>query len=75
MNCIFKYIDDVIFKIKDSVTEYIMIKRFKIGMKKHFKECKKKNIPIAKYDKISKKAYLEYPNGDKYYIDINDIAE
>lgn len=75
MKFILNYIDNIIFEIKDNIAEYIMLRRFKKNLKKHFKECKKKNIPIAKYDKILKKSYLEYPNGDKYYVDINDIAE
>lgn len=28
--------------------------------------CKK---PVAKYDKVSKKAYLEYSDGEKKYVD------
>ena len=27
------------------------------------------NKPIGKYDLLTKRAYLEYPNGDKKYVD------
>lgn len=28
-----------------------------------------KGVPVAKYDKTLKKAYLEYPDGRKEYVD------
>ena len=28
-----------------------------------------KGLPIAKYDKVMKKAYLEFPNGKREYVE------
>lgn len=38
-------------------------------VKKHYKKCKKNNIPIAKYDTKLRKSYLEYSDGSKTYIE------
>ncbi len=57
----------------DEVDEYLteedidMDKRVNAGVKaaiERLKECKK---PIARYDPVKKKAYMEYPDGTRDY--------
>lgn len=60
MNNDVEYEDD--FLSDDDLTK-IFIKAVEIENLKKFI----KGVPISKYDKILKKSYLEYPNGDKKY--------
>ena len=62
-------INKISFEIKDAVCEFILKIRLKTWLKKHYKKCKKNNIPIAKYDTKLRKAYLEYSDGSKTYIE------
>lgn len=62
-------IGKIFFEIKDTICEYILKIRYRKWLKKHYKKCKDNNIPIAKYDIKSKKAYLEYSDGSKTYIE------
>ena len=62
-------IKKIFFEIKDKLCEYILKIRFRRWFKKHCKECRSNNMPIAKYDIKSKKAYLEYSDGSKTYIE------
>lgn len=59
----------IFFEIKDRICEYILKIRYRKWLKKYYKKCKDNNIPIAKYDIKSKKAYLEYSDGSKTYIE------
>jgi hypothetical protein len=43
--------------------------RFKNSIKKDLEACKSKGLPIACYDAESKSAYLEYPDGNKVYVE------
>ena len=59
----------IFFEIKDRICEYIFEIRCRKLLKKHYKKCKDNNIPISKYDIKSKKAYLEYSDGSKIYME------
>ncbi len=41
---------------------------FKKAVKADIKARSKKGLPQAKYDAVTKKAYLEYPGGRKIYV-------
>ena len=59
----------IFFEMEDRICEYILKIRYRKWLKEHCKKCKDNNIPIAKYDIKSKKAYLEYSDGSKTYIE------
>jgi hypothetical protein len=46
-----------------------MDKRASAAVKAAIDKAKVCNKPVAKYDKAIKKAYLEYPNGEKKYVE------
>ena len=39
----------------------------RIGIRLSIEEAKAKGVPIARYDKLLRKAYLEYPDGRREY--------
>lgn len=43
--------------------------RFKRSVKRDLEICRSKGLPIACYDDESKSAYLEYPDGNKVYVE------
>lgn len=47
----------------DELTE-----RFKASIRIDQEICKIKGLPIARFDKKLKKAYLEYPDGRREYV-------
>ena len=60
-----KYKDiDSIFGISDEE----LTKRFETAINRDKDICKNKGLPIAKYDNKNKRAYLEYPDGNKIYV-------
>lgn len=40
---------------------------FRMGIHHAIEEAKAKGIPIARFDKVLRKAYLEYPDGRREY--------
>ena len=40
---------------------------FRMAVRHSIEEKLAKGLPIARYDKANKKAYLEYPNGRREY--------
>ena len=42
--------------------------RFKESIRIDNEIRKIKGLPVAKYDKVTKRAYLEYPDGRKEYV-------
>lgn len=41
---------------------------FTAAVKQEIKNKQEKGLPVARYDKKSKRAYLEYPDGTKEYV-------
>lgn len=44
------------------------IKRFTLAIDLENQKKKAKGVPIAGYDPVTKRAYLEYPDGSKVYV-------
>ena len=42
---------------------------FNIAVKNEIKTNQQRGLPIAKYDTAKKRAYLEFPNGTREYVD------
>ncbi len=57
-----------IFDDTDEADE-VMEKRFQIVVSKMLELKKKYGLPIAKYDREKKRAYIEYANGHREYFD------
>lgn len=53
----------------DSIQEKQLLMSRKRRLALEFKERREKGISIARYDITTKRAYLEYPDGRKVYID------
>ena len=45
-----------------------LTERFKESIRIDNEIRKIKGLPVAKYDKVNKKAYLEYPDGRREYV-------
>ena len=56
---------DSIFGVSDEE----LTKKFEIAINRDKDFCKNEGLPIARYDNKSKRAYLEYPNGNKIYVE------
>lgn len=50
------------------ISDEELTKRFKAAIEIDMKICKIKGLPIARYDDVNKRAYLEYPDGRKEYV-------
>lgn len=50
---------------KDSMTA-----SFSTSIRKAIQEQRDMGLPIAKYDTSIQKAYLEYPNGERKYVEV-----
>ena len=56
---------DTVFGISDEE----LTKRFEAAINRDKEICKSKGLPIAGYDNENKCAYLEYPDGNKVYVE------
>lgn len=50
------------------LTDDELTERFKESIRIDNEIRKIKGLPVAKYDNVQKKAYLEYPDGRKEYV-------
>lgn len=50
------------------MTDSEMTETFRRGVKHSIRRSKAMRNPVAKYDPIRKRAYLEYPDGSKDYV-------
>lgn len=53
----------------DSIQERQLLISQKKRLEREFRERRKKGASIARYDITTRRAYLEYPDGRKVYID------
>ena len=51
------------------ISDEELTERFKAAVKIDMEICKIKGLPIAYYDVKSKRAYLEYPDGRRVYVE------
>ena len=51
------------------ISDEELTERFKAAVKIDMEICKIKGLPIAYYDVKSKRAYLEYPDGKRVYVE------
>ena len=53
----------------NSNTSSDITKAFEAAVRKEIAESRKKGNPVARYDAETKRAYLEYAEGSREYID------
>jgi len=59
------------YRVKISKPKHDAVSRsFSHSVSKAIKAHQDKGLPVARYDTVGKKAYLEYPNGNRKYIEI-----
>lgn len=51
------------------ISDEELTERFKASVKIDMEICKIKKLPIAYYDIETKRAYLEYPDGKRVYVE------
>ena len=52
---------------QDAHTDDTLTTLFRMAVRHAIEEKLAKGLPVARYDKASKKAYLEYPDGRREY--------
>lgn len=51
------------------ISDEELTERFKAAVRIDMEICKIKGLPIAYYDDKNKRAYLEYPDGKRVYVE------
>ncbi len=51
------------------ISDEELTERFKAAVRIDKEICRIKGLPIAYYDDKTKRAYLEYPNGKRVYVE------
>ncbi len=52
------------------LTDDELTERFKESIRIDNEIRRIKGLPVAKYDKVEKRAYLEYPDGRREYVEV-----
>ncbi len=60
--------DEDMENVQELIEDDKMTERFRIAVENAIAEKKLKGLPIARYDRECKKAYLEFPDGRREYV-------